>query len=860
MANTTYASNIIIDPHTLLGVSQAIIERISPRADLFSPYARQLIEQLRLLFIDTHQDLFVFGAPDQVTHSHANLYARPALKGALDEIFDEDVRIELVVFNESGDSLSALVARFTENRPQASQSETARPVEVSTGQDEPSDKEAETKAPRLNTIQLGLIQNNLRGVFTSPKRVVVVPGYLLRWVPYLGPLRTSIVVACFQAFYLSKGMTARANLTFEAPGPFLAAMAGVAESSIWRHLDDAELRWFFKKVPYKPGEKRWVRDIKAGLTKKRPTRFLFRSTTPLTPSDAQALHAYLMDLNIQEDPVGVLTDLVRGEYRVEPRDVFPFPAPPPSNDWQEGEPDQCLIHHIIFSAIGIEAKTAPKDLTSLVDELVERLLPANDQLHLSWYYLLHWLPLLGHGPGWATILLRDRCFYNRQTGELRDTVSVRGGYQELANALGLQRIKTIREWFPAPHAQKEAVKGADLSSQQALEKITQSKRGFVKEYAAKFVAIIDAETDGRGQVSSFKAQVKLFDPLTPAHEALYNVLFPLSQRYFTLLQEQKAAFLNAYEVASAMDATSIERIIQETGQAVEGIAQKYGFSAQPGCSWNPEDAAITDFLGAIERITDQNSGANRSFTHADPGAIERQHPAGLGAFGNIAAPELGGFERFISLLLGGIERIINDDLGAFERMGFVFWAYMRGLKYLVLNNHLCESLKEYFQNTDLENTERLTSTTTPKDQEEASNDNDGVVDVETYPEIEFWDLNKLLDNFSPHVKQDLLEKEVTVEAVLSCLFYIASSKGDNLGLGYVVEKLKARPQEGQGGIYCRIAADEPKEVVAKLRSYLEYRSFQNRDWRVAMGTPSTEKILELLEHLGLDSSQFGHQW
>ena len=35
---------------------------------------------------------------------------------------------------------------------------------------------------------------------------------------------------------------------------------------------------------------------------------------------------------------------------------------------------------------------------------------------------------------------------------------------ELAGALGLQRTKTVREWFPAPNAQKEADKSADLSS------------------------------------------------------------------------------------------------------------------------------------------------------------------------------------------------------------------------------------------------------------------------------------------------------------------------------------------------------------------------------------------------------------
>ncbi len=539
-------------------------------------------------------------------------------------------------------SLQALIAEFSEKGLEESRGVTSLRVEVSTdtdsdetGKQEPAE-EVEREAPALNTIQLALIQNNLRRVFTSPKRVVVVPGYLLRWIPYIGPLRTSIVVACFQAFYLSKGTTARAgaglrpSLIFEAPGPFLAAMAGIAESSIWRHLDDPELGWFLKKVLYKPGEKRWIRDERAGLTKKRPTRFLFRSTSPLTPGDAEALKAYLMDLNIQENPIGILTDLVRGEYRVEPRDVFPFPAQQPPKDWQAGDPDGCLIHHVIFSAIGIEAKTASKDLADLVDELVERLLPANDQLHLSWYFLLHWLPLLGHGPGWATILLRDRCFYNRQTGELRDTVNVRGGYQELASALGLQRTKTIREWFPAPHAQKEEVKGADLSSQVALEKINQSKRGFVKEYAAKFVEIIDAEADGRGQVSSFKAQVKLFDPLTPIHEAFYNALFPLAQRYFSLTQEQKAAFLNAFDEMFALDASSIEWIIQESSKAVEETVQKYELTDPPGFSLISEEAAITDFLGAIERITCEYPGAIRRINSEDPGAIERIAPVELG--------------------------------------------------------------------------------------------------------------------------------------------------------------------------------------------------------------------------------------
>jgi hypothetical protein len=51
---------------------------------------------------------------------------------------------------------------------------------------------------------------------------------------------------------------------------------------------------------------------------------------------------------------------------------------------------------------------------------------------------------------WLVTLLRDRCYVNSQTGEVRDEVIVRGGYSELASWLGLSRSKTIWEWLRDP--------------------------------------------------------------------------------------------------------------------------------------------------------------------------------------------------------------------------------------------------------------------------------------------------------------------------------------------------------------------------------------------------------------------------
>lgn len=262
MADTTLSAHIVTDTHTLASATQAIIARVLPQPGPRGSLAVLLAKQLRLVFIDTAQSLFVFGSPDVGVLAQANLYARQPLENALKNVFEEKVRLELVLFDGSQDSLSSLIARFASPaEPQDDPSTSQAPSTLHAEPDrEDSPVPAEGRQRGARTVQVKLVQDSLRSVFTSPKRVVVVPGYLLRWIPYIGPLRTSIVVACFQAFYHSRGSTAKANLTFEAPGPFLAAVAGIAESSIWRHLDDPELGWFLKRVPYGPGENRWIRD------------------------------------------------------------------------------------------------------------------------------------------------------------------------------------------------------------------------------------------------------------------------------------------------------------------------------------------------------------------------------------------------------------------------------------------------------------------------------------------------------------------------------------------------------------------------------------------------------------------------
>ncbi len=74
-------------------------------------------------------------------------------------------------------------------------------------------------------------------------------------------------------------------------------------------------------------------------------------------------------------------------------------------------------------------------------------MPPKDLIFFTHYFVNRWLPKLGHGQGWFVVLLRDRCYLNHRTGEIRDEVHTDRGYAEIADWLGLKRVKTIWEWL-----------------------------------------------------------------------------------------------------------------------------------------------------------------------------------------------------------------------------------------------------------------------------------------------------------------------------------------------------------------------------------------------------------------------------
>ncbi len=353
-----------------------------------------------------------------------------------------------------------------------------------------------------------LQRTSLRESLLQPERIVAVPGYFLRWLPYLGPGKAWLVVALRQAFYFSYGKGVVANAPFEVSGAQAARWSGLARRTIHTYLQDSIsdkndiLGWFVEHT---------------GKTSGQANTYRFRLAMPLTPGDVRRLSDWLVEHGAHTDPLAALQLAVS----LPPRDLLPYPAPGP--ELAPGAPNPQTIQQVVLAVCSALPAESAAELARLADQLAGRLMPQQDQIIISHYFLLHWLPLLGPGPAWMITLLRDQCYHDHHTGELRDRIVLNDGYQELARALGLNRAKTIGDWLPPLESMAH--------QRQPVASSHWQKRQGVREWVGLFLEKTDYTLSvGRsGKAASWQFRMRLDDPPLPEHETALATLAYLSE-------------------------------------------------------------------------------------------------------------------------------------------------------------------------------------------------------------------------------------------------------------------------------------------------------------------------------------------
>jgi hypothetical protein len=275
----------------------------------------------------------------------------------------------------------------------------------------------------------------------QPDQVIVVPGYFMRYIPLLGLELAWLYIGFRQAAY-EAGATRNPGKKFGAPSKKVAHFSGMSIRTFWRWAAKSEtwkrLRWLVKQVDSEP---RWSRG-KDGRPHQSSRYYRVAMTLPLTPFDERSLRAWLYRQLAQgKTPVAVIQSAL--ETPVD--ELIPWPDKVTPDEEITDEPHS--VQDVLQAVCGSIAESQKMQFQELGDRLAQHLMPPKDLVFLTHYFVSHWLPRLGPGPGWFVTLMRDRGYINQRTGEVRDEILLPEGYAEAARWLGLKRVKTVWEWL-----------------------------------------------------------------------------------------------------------------------------------------------------------------------------------------------------------------------------------------------------------------------------------------------------------------------------------------------------------------------------------------------------------------------------
>jgi len=194
-----------------------------------------------------------------------------------------------------------------------------------------------------------------------------------------------------------------------------------------------------------------------------------------------------------------------------PKEIFQYPVRRPSEDFTKMIPRYQTVQYVIRELVG---HRLIGEIGNLADQLADRLVTQGDFILVSWYFLKHWLPMLGADAAMFVLVLRNLCYFNDETGEIRDEVWMDGGYEAIANRLGINNPRVVANWLPI---WIDRGKRKDKLSERTVEEFSRRKR--LQDLLGLFVERTDHRINSEGNYG-WKFKVQRVDPLTSQHQTI----------------------------------------------------------------------------------------------------------------------------------------------------------------------------------------------------------------------------------------------------------------------------------------------------------------------------------------------------
>jgi hypothetical protein len=366
-------------------------------------------------------------------------------------------------------------------------------------QEENQDQEDDEENP----LELDIHYSSIRNILLEPGRVVRLPAYNLRWLPYVGSQVIFLVMALWQEYYLASGRKGRkGSCKVSVRAERICQWAGISRAQFFRLLQPgSSLGWFTRKI-----DTDHEVDKRSGRTKKSSNKYeLFES--PLAPGDAEDLKTFLLAHGIQDSPQSALQLAISAN----PKDILQYPIRQPTEDFSKMIPRHLTVQDVISELVG---HRLDGELGNMADQLADRLVTQGDFILVTWYFLKHWLPVLGADAAMFVLVLRDLCYFNDETGEIRDEIWMDGGYEAIANRLGINNPRVVANWLPV---RIDRGKRKDKLSERTVEELSRRQR--LQDLLSLFVERTDHRINSEGNYS-WKFKVQRVDPLTPQHQTI----------------------------------------------------------------------------------------------------------------------------------------------------------------------------------------------------------------------------------------------------------------------------------------------------------------------------------------------------
>jgi hypothetical protein len=277
--------------------------------------------------------------------------------------------------------------------------------------------EEDSASPQAEEVEIDAAEyTSLYEQVVHPERAVYLPGYFSRWLAEIGPDLGWFYLGFRQAAYAHGARRGRyGSARFSSKQ--ISALCGTTERTFWNRVGRAET---------------WER--LNGLIAREERRYVVAMSLPLTRGDTNALAYWLRQQS------GQTGEVLEAACHTPMEELF-------ASGGESGSLPPMTVSQLLREVF-------PQDTTAqgYAERLRLHLMPQSDQIVISLFFLEHILPWLKAGAAWVYVLLRDRCYVDR-AGSGRNSVTVKGGYQEIASWLGITRPQTVYDWLREPVSQ-----------------------------------------------------------------------------------------------------------------------------------------------------------------------------------------------------------------------------------------------------------------------------------------------------------------------------------------------------------------------------------------------------------------------